>query len=1276
MRKVKALEILAAAVVAVPCTAFAQNEQLVPGRPGTIERLGSPNVLRPGNSFGRFTLSPASQFIGGSEADGNFTWIGPDNGTWSVGTNWNPTGVPDGLNAHAFITAFNGGASFQTGEDVQLTAPVTLNTLNFSDPQVATIHGPASGAAQTITMAGAAAINVTDFASERFPTTGKFFGNAIGLPAIAPNPARPVVLGGSAGLTLNGPTNGKIGGISTRANHTFTGNTTLNANTRYTVLPGSSLDGALGASGNLILNGGEFWAEIDNGSMNRGVVVNAPGGTLSLGTDPANTATSTQTFNGVISGSGPLVIDSTFGGLGVFNAANTTTGSVRFMGAGTNTLQNNGFASASSVRNAGTLVLAGSGNRLPDAGQLQLQGGVLRMEFAGSETVGSTNLLSATPGIIIRGTGSTFNGGNLTRGAGTGLEVRAPNLGTPGQSVVNFTNAAGFQVNGVIPWAYGHDQDPFLVGIENDATELMSVGANGLVPRSLNGGYLENTFAGSTATTNVRLRAGVNGQPGNNPVYNVSGTINVNSLTLAPGFDETGFNGVGGIFLNGNATINVTSGAVLSSSSGFNGTAINSGVGNTISAGVNLNFGTAEAVLNSPGALTINGNISGSGGLTKTGVRTLFMNGTGSTYTGTTTLTGFNRHTGNLLAGAPSAYGQDTSAILLVPFERIQNDPGLGATGINFVSFGPDATAGETTMTRSLRIVAGGNGELLSVLFRNFAGATFNMDGQISVDAGADAVFQALSGANDIYDVGGTITGSGHASSLVSAGSLTLILSGNNTFTGGFDFGGGDVVANNNAAFGTGLVSVTADSTLSSTTGARSIGNPLLLSGGALRIRGTNPFTFTGNGALGGSILDVNANNTATFSGVLSEGGVFKEGAGTAVFTGNNTFGGTLSVGNIDTNGNAIDGGWVVLTHSNAGGLANSNNQVQVLGASALGLTGGIATPDKPLLMTSTPNGPDGAGAIRSLAGNNTYGGTVLLIDLAAAPGGPSNGSAGANAGATLNLAKSVFVSGSGTASTFTFTKFGAGQVNVGAEQFTATRSNGATSSFQGSIIGVNNLVVNEGRLAMSPSGGEGKHVSDVGSITLNGTSQFDLTNNALVVDYASGGPTPYADIRNKVASGYNGGAWNGPGIITSQGNASNFGLGIAEGSNVLTYSGTPADALFLGDVVDQSAILVRFTRYGDANLDGQVNLADFNRLAAGFGTGTRWDQGDFDYNGLVNLADFNRLASNFGLSAAGPEVTPDDWARLGAAVPEPSALGLAAVAGVGLLRRRRRYAR
>jgi hypothetical protein len=112
-----------------------------------------------------------------------------------------------------------------------------------------------------------------------------------------------------------------------------------------------------------------------------------------------------------------------------------------------------------------------------------------------------------------------------------------------------------------------------------------------------------------------------------------------------------------------------------------------------------------------------------------------------------------------------------------------------------------------------------------------------------------------------------------------------------------------------------------------------------------------------------------------------------------------------------------------------------------------------------------------------------------------------------------------------------------------------------------------------------------------------------------------------------------------------------------------------------MGQEVDDTSVLLRYTRYGDANVDGLVNLADFNRLASNFGlaAGANWDQGDFNYDGIVNLADFNRLAANFGLQASVNGPTPDDWAALAAAVPEPSMLGLVGVSAFSALQRRRR---
>jgi hypothetical protein len=119
------------------------------------------------------------------------------------------------------------------------------------------------------------------------------------------------------------------------------------------------------------------------------------------------------------------------------------------------------------------------------------------------------------------------------------------------------------------------------------------------------------------------------------------------------------------------------------------------------------------------------------------------------------------------------------------------------------------------------------------------------------------------------------------------------------------------------------------------------------------------------------------------------------------------------------------------------------------------------------------------------------------------------------------------------------------------------------------------------------------------------------------------------------------------------------------------------AGASFIGDAVAATLGVdnLRAMRLpGDANFDGSVNLSDFNILASNFGmqSGATWQQADFNFDGVVNLSDFNLLAANFGQSAAGPDVTPQDWSNLSAVVPEPGLGGLFASVLVMCGRRRR----
>ena len=66
-------------------------------------------------------------------------------------------------------------------------------------------------------------------------------------------------------------------------------------------------------------------------------------------------------------------------------------------------------------------------------------------------------------------------------------------------------------------------------------------------------------------------------------------------------------------------------------------------------------------------------------------------------------------------------------------------------------------------------------------------------------------------------------------------------------------------------------------------------------------------------------------------------------------------------------------------------------------------------------------------------------------------------------------------------------------------------------------------------------------------------------------------------------------------------------------------------------------------TNFGDANLDGSVDFADFLSLVAWFDQDNGWAGGDFDGSGLTDFTDFSILAENFGeRRLADAEVVPE----------------------------------
>jgi photosystem II stability/assembly factor-like uncharacterized protein len=180
-------------------------------------------------------------------------------------------------------------------------------------------------------------------------------------------------------------------------------------------------------------------------------------------------------------------------------------------------------------------------------------------------------------------------------------------------------------------------------------------------------------------------------------------------------------------------------------------------------------------------------------------------------------------------------------------------------------------------------------------------------------------------------------------------------------------------------------------------------------------------------------------------------------------------------------------------------------------------------------------------------------------------------------------------------------------------------------------------FAVSDGRVNIMSNGSD-SGVSRVSSLSLSPEAVLDLRDNSLVIDYDGVSPLPV--IQERIVSGFDGGQWAGAGLSTSLASTT-LGLGYGEAS-------TLGISQFSGQIVDSTSVLVRFTLYGDANLDAEVTSVDFNVMQSGFGAPrSLWTSGDFTYDGKVTTLDFNLLAGNFGASVP-------SGALLGSLIPEP----------------------
>jgi hypothetical protein len=216
---------------------------------------------------------------------------------------------------------------------------------------------------------------------------------------------------------------------------------------------------------------------------------------------------------------------------------------------------------------------------------------------------------------------------------------------------------------------------------------------------------------------------------------------------------------------------------------------------------------------------------------------------------------------------------------------------------------------------------------------------------------------------------------------------------------------------------------------------------------------------------------------------------------------------------------------------------------------------------------------------------------------------------------------------------------------------------------------------------------GVARQVLVTGGLSLSGsigvlTSKLDLSNNDAIVQ---GGDLGI--VTSEIEQGYKGGTWQGSAGIVSSTAASNSTHLTALGAILNddgTHTGNALYASFDGNSTGEGDVLIKYTYYGDANLDGKVDGADYSRIDSAVlanrsspGSATGWFNGDFNYDGVINGSDYTLIDNAFNTQGAqlAAVVSTAQIAPLieGAAVPEPTSLLVFSTTALALLGRRRR---
>jgi fibronectin-binding autotransporter adhesin len=935
---------------------------------------------------------------------------------------------------------------------------------------------------------------------------------------------------------------------------------------------------------------------------------------------------------------------------------------------------------------------------------------------------GTTDINAGTVRVGDGGTTGTTGSGTININAGTLIFNRSNALAVPnainGNGSVLQNGAGVTTLSGESGFAGG-------LTVNAGAARLTAVGAGGVGNITVNGGALvtganrsnpitlnNGTVLGASAASTLSGDLTVNGAG-----VTIRGADPTNLPTAAVDSVEIVFSGT----LHGSANINVLSNGQDNSPDGGNGIRLRgtnpSDYNGTITVANNVKFELQSSQI---GAFSP----AGTGKI----IMTAGSVSGGTALTAPSTTAGYSELNVRNLSGDDIIFG---------------NDVAIAGTGT--VIFNPLGTTAEGKTVTMGNLSIGTGQEAATYLAAGttnpthpliFSTVTLNGTATFSPKKsgfGADASLGSdivLGPVSETTPSGIIVTGSG---------TRALVLTAANNYTGPTQVNSGTLRVTNSTGSATGAsaVSVAANATLAGT--GIITGNVTASSGshvapgnagigaltlGSLSLAGSSNLDFEGAGNTF-DLLNVTASNGLTFGGNatlnLTEVSTLAEGdytlidyAGAAIGSlsgkltlGTSVFGG-LQASLVDDAAStsiklhlapvvlgppqwnlATSGSWSVDSNWNPavvpGGTSGDNAIANFLGT----LTDSIGS-----------IGLDGSRTINQLNFNNlnqyviSTGGVESSTLTMAGAGAAINVDAGShqifapllvadNLGISIKSGAALEIENLSIAAGKTVTKSDAGALTIF----------GAQDHGSGSALVVSGGTINMNSNPGTPNSAAGSNLSvsvtgsritlggdmDVKELTLDiaavGSQTLDLDSPATVegfhavrvyaTDLNAAKASLYGAIRNANAAGA---ADPLDGIIDS-GLHAGSGIGIAA----------------IGD-----HILIRPTKKGDLNLDGQVTISDFIDLASNFnGTNKSWQEGDLNYDGSVAISDFIDLASNFGGSYAGSVGLASaadlrtlasfassvgvDPGVIGSAVPEPAALGLLAVGALGLMRRRRR---